>query len=188
MIIVLREEAAGDAPAREALLDRAFGPERFLRPSERLRAGRLPAAGLALAAETDGRLAGTVRLWHVAAGGVAALLLGPLAVEPSLHGRGVGAALMRRALNRAAVAGHGAVLLVGDASYYGRFGFSRESTRRITFAGPEADARLLGLELVPGALAGVSGGLVATGAFDAASIPLAGPAAPLVAPAPALAA
>ena len=84
-----------------------------------------PADGLALVAVERGRIVGTIRLWHVTAGpGRAALLLGPLAVHPDCRNRGIGTTLMRRAIARARLAGHGAVLLVGDASYYGRFGFS----------------------------------------------------------------
>ncbi|MFD1333085.1 GNAT family N-acetyltransferase, partial [Methylopila musalis] len=80
---VIRDEAPADAGAREALLDRAFGPARFAKTCERLREGRLPAQGLALTAvDADGRMVGTLRFWHVALGdGRGALMLGPLAVE-----------------------------------------------------------------------------------------------------------
>ena len=66
-----------------------------------------------------------MRLWHVEAGGRPALLLGPLAIDPALQSRGVGGGLMQVALNRAALAGHKAVILVGDPEYYERFGFTR---------------------------------------------------------------
>ena len=70
-----------------------------------------------------------MRLWEVSAGrSRAALLLGPLAVHPDYRRHGIGSALMRRALHEAGRRGHRAVLLVGDASYYGRFGFSAEPT------------------------------------------------------------
>ena len=77
-MIIIREEYAADVSAREALLDDVFGLERFEKTCERLRAGRLPANGLSLIAEIDGEIVGTVRLWHVNAGGVSdALVLGP---------------------------------------------------------------------------------------------------------------
>ncbi len=121
---IIEEEVPGDTGAREALLDRAMGPGRFAKTSERLRRGRLPV--LALVAREDSALVGSVRLWEVeAAGARGLLLLGPLAVAPGRQGEGIGRALMRRALNRATAGGHGAVLLVGDAPYYGRFGFLR---------------------------------------------------------------
>src|ERR1700740_355102 len=78
---VIRAERASDVVAREALLDACFGQNRHLRTCQRLRDGRAPAAGLALSAVRNGKLAGPVRLWHVSAGGVRALMLGPLAVD-----------------------------------------------------------------------------------------------------------
>src|ERR1700740_644962 len=77
----IRAEKASDVVAREALLDACFGENRHLRTCQRLRDGRAPADGLALSAVARGKLIGTVRLWHVSAGGVPALVLGPLAVD-----------------------------------------------------------------------------------------------------------
>lgn len=162
-MITIRDEIAADIPAREALLDRCLGERRTAKSSERLREGRLPAEGLALTAERDGVVVATVRLWHVEAGGKAALLLGPLAVAPELQGEGLGRAMMREAIWRAACRGHGAVLLVGDAAYYERFGFSGDLTRDLAMPGPVERERFLGLELRDGALTGASGVLLATG-------------------------
>jgi predicted N-acetyltransferase YhbS len=163
---VIRDERPADVVGRERLLDACFGAERFRKTSERLRAGRRPA--LALVAVGEG-VVGTVRLWDVAAGGGRpALLLGPLAVDCRRQGRGLGAALMRAALDRAAADGHRAVLLVGDAAYYERFGFSAAHTTGLTLPGPYERARFLGLELVPGALADATGLVVARGRRAAA--------------------
>ena len=119
-MVTIREERIADVAARDALLDKAYGGARFAKISERLREGRLPAARLSLVAADHYQLVGTVRLWNVAAGpGCEALLLGPLAVHPAYRNRGIGTTLMRRAIARAHLAGHGAILLVGDASYYG---------------------------------------------------------------------
>jgi predicted N-acetyltransferase YhbS len=160
----IRSEQASDAVAREALLDACFGVNRASRTCQRLRDGRAPAEGLALSAVREGRLVGTVRLWHVSAGGVAALMLGPLAVDPSCRKLGVGAALMDHALAAAKAGGHGAVILLGDAPYYARFGFSGLKTGGLSLPGPFERDRLLGLELREGALGGASGMIVATGA------------------------
>jgi hypothetical protein len=160
-MISIRTERPADVAAREALLDTAYGPVRFTKPSQRLRERRDPA--LSLVALEQGRVIGTVRLWPVVAGGRTALLLGPLAVHPDCRCRGVGAALMRRALRAAAEAGHGAVLLVGDAPYYGRFGFTATKTGVLAMPGSYDPARLLALELIPGALDGAHG-LVRVGA------------------------
>jgi predicted N-acetyltransferase YhbS len=162
-MITIRDEIASDIAAREALLDRCLGERRTAKSSERLREGRLPAEGLALCAERDGAVVATVRLWHVAAGGQPALLLGPLAVAPELQGEGLGKAMMREAIWRAGCRGYGAILLVGDAAYYERFGFSADVARDLAMPGPVERERFLGLELREGALARASGVLVATG-------------------------
>src|SRR5712671_6385802 len=160
----IRKEAARDIAAREALLDRAFGEARRQKAVERLREGRLPADRLSFIATDKSRVVGTVRLWHVSAGPARpALLLGPLAVDDASRGLGIGAALMRRATEAAQKLGHKAVLLVGDAPYYARFGFSAEKTGSLWMPGPYERDRLLGLELHPGALDGARGLIGASG-------------------------
>lgn len=182
-MVTIRTERPVDERAREALLDVAYGEIRHAKPSAKLRKGRLPAESLALVAIergaflrsgapsdakpvptfADGALLGTVRLWNVSVGGRAALLLGPLAVHPQARNRGIGSALMQRALAEAARLGHGAVFLVGDEAYYGRFGFSSAKTGATRLSAACDPARLLARELVPGALDGAAGPLRATG-------------------------
>jgi predicted N-acetyltransferase YhbS len=159
-------ETDTDIAAREALLDRAMGSGRKRKSSEKLRRGRKPAEGLAFAARDGaGVLVGTVRLWDVTLGekGRKALLLGPLAVDPDRKSSGVGSALMRHAIAEARRLGHGAILLVGDAPYYARFGFSAEKTGSLAMPGPFEKARFLALELEDGALDGACGVLKAAG-------------------------
>jgi predicted N-acetyltransferase YhbS len=175
MTAVIRAELPADNFAREALLDRAFGAQRFAKTCQRLRDGRLPAAGLSFVAAADGAIVGTLRLWHVAADRPA-LLLGPLAVMPAAQKRGIGRALMEAALAEAAARGHAAVLLVGDPAYYGRFGFDAAPTRALAMPGSVERRRFLGRALVPGALDGMHGRLRPTGA-----IPLPAPMAPAAA-------
>ena len=160
----IREEKASDVAGREILLDAAYGAARFAKTSERLREGRLPANGLSLVAVERGRIVGTVRLWHITAGPARpALLLGPLAVHIDHRNRGIGSALVRGAIARARLAGHRAVLLIGDAAYYGRFGFMSEQTGRLWMPGPFERHRFLGCELVLGALDGACGLIGPTG-------------------------
>ncbi len=161
----IRGERACDVAAREALLDACFGENRYQRTCQRLRDGRAPAKGLAFSAVRKGKLVGTVRLWHVSAGGSPALVLGPLAVDAGCRQLGLGAALMHHALAAARACGHAAVILVGDAPYYARFGFSAEKAAKLALPGPFESDRLLGLELREGALDGACGMIVATGAF-----------------------
>jgi len=159
------QQSPAVAVAREALLDRAMGLNWKRKSSQKLRRGRRPSEGLAfLARNADGVLAGTVRLWDVATGdGRPALLLGPLAVDASMKNAGIGKALMAHAISEARRLGHQAILLVGDAEYYGRFGFSAEKTGALAMPGPYERHRLLALELAPGALDGARGTLKATG-------------------------
>ena len=164
--VILRDERAGDVSARERLLDASFGFSRFEKTCERLREGRVAARGLALVAKDGEALVGTLRFWHVEAGGAPALLLGPLAVAESHRDLGLGAALMRMGLDRAQALGHKAVILVGDEPYYSRFGFARAPMRGFDLPGWYDPARFLGLELAPGALAHATGMFVATGAME----------------------
>jgi predicted N-acetyltransferase YhbS len=159
----IRAERGSDAGLREALLDACFGANRHMRTCQRLRDGRRPAEGLAFTVVHQGRLVGTIRLWHVRAGGQAALMLGPLAVDPSCRKLGIGAALMNHALAAAKARGHGAVILLGDAPYYARFGFSPEIAKDLSLPEPFERERLLGLELQNGALKGASGPIVPAG-------------------------
>jgi predicted N-acetyltransferase YhbS len=168
---LIGRENPADVVARERLLDHAMGPDRRRKSSEALRRNRLPAEGLALVArDTEGHVIGTVRLWHVEAGitqsgnAVPALLLGPLAVDPNHEGKGIGGALMRAAILEARNREHGAILLVGDAAYYERFGFSADKAATLMMPGPFDRARFQALELKPGWLDGAAGVLVPTGA------------------------
>lgn len=163
-VVAIGSETPLDVEAREALLDRAMGPGRRRKSSEKLRRNRRPAEDLALVArDAAGKVCGTVRLWPIMAGmsvegePVPALLLGPLAVDPRFEGQGIGSALMREAITRSAHHGHGAILLVGDAPYYRRFGFSADKTAHLVMPGPFERSRFLALELRPGWLDGVSG-------------------------------
>ncbi|KAB2855389.1 MAG: N-acetyltransferase, partial [Bauldia sp.] len=136
---------------------------------------RRPSEGLAfVAVDAAGSVVGTVRLWDVRAGegGPAALLLGPLAVDPAVKAAGIGSALMRHAVEEAERLGHRAVLLVGDAPYYARFGFSADRTGNLAMPGPYERERFLALELVAGALDGAAGTLIASGR-KAKAVPMA---------------
>jgi predicted N-acetyltransferase YhbS len=102
-------------------------------------------------------LVGSVRLSPVWAGSKPALALGPLTVDPAFENRGIGAALVQRALEAARAAGHTLVLLLGDEPYYARFGFRRVPAGQLAMPGPVDPERFLAAELVEGALAQVRG-------------------------------
>jgi predicted N-acetyltransferase YhbS len=102
-------------------------------------------------------LVGSVRLTPIAIGETPALLLGPLTVEPPFRSRGIGRALIDRALSDAKAKGHKLVVLVGDEPFYGKIGFKRVPKGQMKMPGPVDPARLLVNELVPGAAASVAG-------------------------------
>ncbi|WP_029029201.1 GNAT family N-acetyltransferase [Salinarimonas rosea] len=157
----IRPEVPGDADAIERLHERAFGPGRFARSAYRLREGAAHDPALSFTANVGTLLVGSVRLSPIWAGRVPALILGPLTVEPAFESRGIGAALMTRALAAARAAGHGLVLLVGDEPYYRRFGFAVVPRGRLAMPGPVDPARFLALELVEGTLAQARGPVTA---------------------------
>lgn len=165
---LIRSETPRDFTEVENLLDTCFGPSRFTKTCQKLRDGRVPANGLAFLVRKAGHTIATVRLWNVTLGSAGeGLLLGPLAVDPAYRDQGLGARLMRHALNQAGAHGHKAVILVGDPEYYVRFGFSRELTRGLALPGPVEDRRFLGLDLKPGALAGATGMIAVPDAVEA---------------------
>jgi predicted N-acetyltransferase YhbS len=154
----IRLETAADEAVLSALSAQAFGPGRFARSAYRVREGVSPIPALSLTGWLDGRLVGGIRFTAVrigeAEGGV---LLGPLVVDPAVKGKGYGKTLVGEGLTRAKDEGFSLVLLVGDMPYYGRFGFNPVVPGKIILPGPVDRARLLGLELVPGALESAAG-------------------------------
>ncbi len=154
---VIAPEAPGDDAEVTGLVDRTFGPGRFAKAAERLREFNPHPPAIALTARETGRLVGTVRLWPVWIGARPALLLGPIAVDPAARHRGLGAALVEQACTAARDAGHEAVVLVGDLSFFQRLGFEPVPPGRIRMPGPADPLRILVRALSPGALEGLEG-------------------------------
>lgn len=156
MVIELRQEVKDDCWEVEALYDLCFAPGREALSSYRLRDRVDPVAELSLVARDEaGILGGAIRYWPVLVGGADALLLGPVAVHPTRQGEGLGGFLIRESLAVAQAAGWLRVLLIGDAPYYGRFGF--EQLEGVVMPPPTDPARVLGRALVGGAWDGVHG-------------------------------
>ena len=155
--LTILAETANDAHAIERLHERTFGPGRFVLSAYRLREHVDHLLELSFTAWIGTLLVGSVRQLPAAIGDTKALLLGPLTVEPPFRGRGVGRALLERALKDAREKGHRLVLLVGDEAYYSRVGFKAVPKGRATMPGPVDYSRLLVAELVDGAFDGVSG-------------------------------
>lgn len=140
----------------EALYDQCFAPGRTALSSYRLREDVPPVGPLCrIARDSTGACVAAIRYWPVKVGGHRVLLLGPIAVHPTVQGAGLGGLLMRETLNAATELGYERVLLVGDAPYYSRFGFERIDG--VEMPPPTNPARILSLELIPGAWEGVRG-------------------------------
>ncbi|WP_438991823.1 GNAT family N-acetyltransferase [Lentibacter sp.] len=160
-MITLRPETPEEGWEVETLYDLCFAPGREGLSSYRLREGVAPVAGLSHVARDEfGELAGAIRYWPVrvktvGAPRLSALLLGPVAVHPTRQGEGVGGLLIRQSLAKAGETGWARVMLVGDAPYYARFGFT--PLAGVEMPPPTNPARVLGYELVAGAWQGIGG-------------------------------
>lgn len=151
-------ERPEDAALIDPLLDRTFGPQRLTKTVYRLREMLAPAPGLSFAAvDPDGHLLGSIRYWPILIETTPAILLGPLAVEPRLQGRGIGKALVRHSLRAARLAGHRIAVVVGEPEYYEPFGFRPAAGYGLVLPGPVDPRRFQAQELASGALEGVRG-------------------------------
>ena len=152
----LEEETDDDYWEVEYLYDLCFAPGRTALSSYRLRDGvpKIRELCLTLRDEHD-VLAAVIRYWPVRVGGHPTLLLGPVAVHPTRQGEGLGGLMIRESLTEARKLGWERVLLVGDAPYYRRFGFTRRDG--VVMPPPTNPDRVLGLSLQPGAWDGVTG-------------------------------
>jgi predicted N-acetyltransferase YhbS len=155
--LTILPETADDAVAIERLHERTFGPGRFAKSAYRLREDHDHTLDLSFTARIGTLLVGSVRLSTIRIGETAALLLGPLTVEPPFRQHGIGKALIGRALDQAKARGHRLVVLVGDEPYYGKLGFKTIPKGQAKMPGPVDPARLLVCELTVGAFDGVSG-------------------------------
>ena len=157
LFLSIAAETAGDARPIERLHERTFGPGRFVLSAYRLREHVDHRLDLSFTARIGTLLVGSVRQLPICIDDTRALLLGPLTVEPPFRSRGVGRALLDRALRDAKLKGERLVLLVGDEAYYSRAGFKAVPKGRATMPGPVDHKRLLVAELVDGAFEDVSG-------------------------------
>jgi predicted N-acetyltransferase YhbS len=157
LALTILPETADDQLAIDRLHERTFGPGRYARSAYRVREGRAHVLDLSFTARIGSLLVGSVRLTPICIGDTPALLLGPLTVEPPFRKRGVGSALIERALKHARTTGHPLVVLVGDEPFYRKAGFKRIPKGKVKVPGPVDPARLLVAELKSGSFEGVSG-------------------------------
>ena len=160
---VVRPERARDRARIDELLDICFGAQRFGKTVYKFRDGVEPVPELSFVVEYQGAeseaapdisdLAATIRYWPVLLpDDSASLLLGPIAVDPARQKESIGAELITFSLSQARALGYANCLLVGDAPYYIRFGFTRPPVLDLELPGWVDINRFLGLEWVPGSL------------------------------------
>ncbi len=165
--IATRPATSADMPAISGLSARVFGPGRFVRTAYRVREGTPDVSPFCRVALLGDRLVAAIRMTDIAIGGRdGALLLGPLAVDPEFANLGYGRRLIGESIEAAREAGREMVLLVGDMPYYGRLGFVPVPPGQIEMPGPVNPARLLALEIQPGALTRFHGPVTAAAAAN----------------------
>jgi predicted N-acetyltransferase YhbS len=157
LALTILPETPADADVIERLHERTFGPGRYARTAFRIREGAGHLIDLSFTARIGTLLVGSVRQTPIRIGEIKALLLGPLTVEPPFRRRGIGLALLQRALGEAKQDGHRLVVLVGDEPYYAKVGFRRIPKGQARMPGPIDPERLLVAELAEDAFMGVSG-------------------------------
>lgn len=150
------EHAAGI----ERVLDRAFGPGRFAKTSERVRerGATLEPHLSRIAVDEKGQVLGVCRIW-LAHAGAPVLFLGPLAVDPSQQDAGLGHALVSASMAACRAMGGAGIVLVGAQRFFAPLGFTPIPPGRLSLPGPVDPARFLWLELRPGGFDRVRGEL-----------------------------
>ncbi len=136
LALTILSETPADAVVIERLHERTFGPGRYARTAFRIREGAGHLVDLSFTARIGTLLVGSARLTPIRIGETKALMLGPLTVEPPFRRRGIGLALMQRALVEAKHKGHRLVVLVGDEPYYAKAGFRRIPKGQARMPGP----------------------------------------------------
>jgi predicted N-acetyltransferase YhbS len=146
-VVEIRPATSADRPEIDALLDAAFGTGRHARTASLLRAGAQPIVGVSLVARDDGVLLGSIQYWPIALftdyDAIPLSLLGPVAVAATARTLGLGRRLIAASLAIADARGLDPILLIGDASYYGPFGFDAAATGDWSLPGPVERERLL---------------------------------------------
>jgi predicted N-acetyltransferase YhbS len=154
---LISEETAADAPAIERVLDRAFGPGRFAKPSERVREFAAHNFSFSRALRVGGALVGCCRIYDIAVGEAPALFLGPLAIDPDAQRHGFGHALVAETLAACRAGGARVVLLMGQPSFFSVLGFSQIPDARVLMPTPAEARRLQWIALADGALDTLAG-------------------------------
>ncbi|MGM3276004.1 GNAT family N-acetyltransferase [Ralstonia sp. 24A2] len=123
--VLIRPEAPADAASIEAVTIAAFRQAEHTSHNEQDIVRALRAAGaltVSLVAERDDAVVGhvTISPVSIADGASDWFGLGPISVLPEQQGCGIGASLMRAALDQLRTLGAAGCVVLGDPAYYGR--------------------------------------------------------------------
>ena len=147
--MIVRDASPADIGAIRAVVTAAFG-----QPDEADLVDRLRGDGDSLAelvADTDAGIAGHILFSRLGIGGIAGAALAPLAVAPAQQRRSIAGRLICAGLDRCRRLGVPAVVVLGHADYYPRFGF--DAALAVPLQAPFSGPSLMAIELTPGALA-----------------------------------
>ena len=143
-------EAKKDHIEVERLLDLVFTPRRTLLSSYQLRNSANKVNNLSyVIKDYSKKVVGSIRFWSIQIDNHSSrgLLLGPLAVHPIYQSEGLGEKLVSTSMEKAHSENWNWIVLVGDLSYYSKFGFSKHTTRGISIGSGFDNSRLLGLDI-----------------------------------------
>jgi len=160
MEFVIRDETSADVASVHALNEAAFETDAEARLVDALR--RNDRLKVSLVAVEAGDVIGHIAFSPISItrpdGSVAdGVGLGPMAVQRSRQGRGIGSQLVRAGLDRVRAAGSSVCVVLGHREFYPRFGFERASRFGIRWERDVPEEVFFVIELTPGALLGVAG-------------------------------
>lgn len=124
----IRAETAADSTAITGVIERTFASAAHSTHAEQRIVQALRTSGalsVSLVAEVSSKVVGHVAFSPVSIsdGALHWYGLGPLAVEPALQSRGIGAALVGAGLARLRTLSASGCVVLGEPAYYERFGF-----------------------------------------------------------------
>lgn len=168
MSIIIRPETVADRAAVRNVVLAAFGRSAEADLVDSIRSSDVCVPDLSLVAETDGSVVGHILFTHVTLNNETSGLLGlgPVAVIPDVQGKGVGNALIREGIKKAASLGYDGIVLVGNPRYYGRYGFAPASRFGLRSAFRVLDDVFQAMPLQPGGLDGLNGTVRYSPEFD----------------------
>jgi putative acetyltransferase len=160
-MLEIRRQLPEDNEAVQRVNALAFEREAEAQLVEVLRAAPDSIPELSLVAVLDGEIVGHILFSPIsietAEVSIPAISLAPMAVLPGYQNRGVGSALVRWGLEVCRELGHRIVIVLGHPNYYPRFGFSAAMSKNLICPFGDCGEAWMAIELVPGALSGVSG-------------------------------